>query len=165
MALLSEREMYPLSRVDHSRAHTKREREGRKRGGGVSETKHRFSPDSFANLADAKYSIGLVYACLFSIYRAEVEIVARVYRAIFDPFLHPRRLTARRPVATACSNTPVRHPPLFTTSKRRRCFFPLRCSKNFIRSLSDSGSARFMKFGDDLKLPRRVREFSSVSRR
>lgn len=65
-------------------------------------------------------------------------------------------------VATACSNTPVRHPPLFTTSKRRRCFFPLRCSKNFIRSLFSPGSAWFMKFGDDLKLLRRVREFSSV---
>jgi len=41
------------------------------------------------------------------------------------------------PVVTACSNTSVRHPPLFTTSKRRRCFFPLWCAKNFIRSLSN----------------------------
>lgn len=67
------REKYILSRIDHSQE---------------SETKHWFSPDSFVNLADVKYSI--VYACLFSIYRAEVEIVARVYRAIFDPFLHCR---------------------------------------------------------------------------
>jgi len=72
------------------------------------------------------------------------------------PFFRPSTL-----VATACSNTPVRHPPLFTTSKRRRCFFPLRCSKNFIRSLSSPDtSAGFMKFGDDLKLLRRARKFS-----
>lgn len=118
-----------------------------------SETKHRFSPDSFfVNLADAKYSIGLVHVCLFSIYRAEVEIAARVYRAIFNPFLRrlvsairciPRGAAARQrsgpsPLTRRNSlqqHTPVRHPPLFTTSKCRRCFFPLRCLKNFIRSL------------------------------
>lgn len=45
-----------LPRIDHSQQ---------------SEIKHRFSSDSFVNLAGAKYSIGLVYACLFSIYHAE----------------------------------------------------------------------------------------------
>lgn len=121
------------------------------------------------NLADAKYSIGLVYACLFSIYCAErwkswheftvqfsILFSTVVSPSATAPFFRPSTL-----VATACSNTPVRHPPLFTTSKRRRCFFPLRCSKNFIRSLSSPDtSAGFMKFGDDLKLLRRVREFS-----
>jgi len=129
-----------------------------------SEIKHRFSPDSFVNLADAKYSIGLVYACLFSIYRAErwkswheftvqfsILFSTVVSPSVAAPFFRPSTL-----VATACSNTPVRHPPLFTTSKRRRCFFPLWCSKNFIRSLSSSNTnAEFMKFGD-LKLLRRV---------
>lgn len=120
------------------------------------------------NLADAKYSIGLVYACLFSIYRAERWKLWHEFTVQFSilfstvvspsaaaPFFRPSTL-----VATACSNTPVRHPPLFTTSKRRRCFFPLQCSKNFIRSLSSLGtSAGFMKFGDDLKLLQCIREF------
>lgn len=116
------------SRIDHSQE---------------SEIKHRFSPDSFANLADAKYSIGLVYACLFSIYRAERwkswhEFTVQ-FSILFSTVVSPSAAApCFRPstlVATACSNTLVRHPPLFTTSKRRRCFFPLRCSKNFIRSL------------------------------
>lgn len=119
----------PLSQIDHSQE---------------SEIKHRFSPDSFANLADAKYSIGLVYACLFSIYRAErwkswheftVQFSILFSTVVVSPSAAAPCFRPSTLVATACSNTLVRHPPLFTTSKRRRCFFPLRCSKNFIRSL------------------------------
>lgn len=116
------------------------------------ETKHQFSLDCFTNIARRKIealSVSSLYVCLFSIYCVEVEIVARVYRAIFDLFLHssshhpaasrwrPIPPLFSTPVVTACSNTSVRHPPLFTTSKRRRCFFPLWCAKNFIRSLSN----------------------------
>lgn len=62
------------------------------------------------------------------------------FRSFSPPDVSPTHavlpLLPSSPIATACSNTSVRHPPLFTTSKRRRCFFPLWCAKNFIRSLS-----------------------------
>lgn len=121
------------------------------------------------NLTGAKYSIGLVCPCLFSIYRTERwkswhEFTVQfsiLFSTVVSPSAVAPSFLPSTLVATACSNTPVRHPPLFTTSKRRRCFFPLRYSKNFIRSLSNPGtSAGFMKFGDDLKLLRHVREFS-----
>lgn len=135
------------------------------------------------NLADAKIlSIGLVYACLFSIYRAEVEIVARVYRAIFDPFLRRlvsviRCVPARRRTTTRrwSSPNPSQQPAathsrpsssiIYHFEKSKMLLSARVCSKNFIRSpsglppppllspLADRTFALgFMKFGDDLKL-------------
>jgi len=115
-----------------------------------------------------------------------VEIVARVYRAIFDPFLR-RRLTTRcippsppprrrrrfsfpfpLPAASSCRNSLQQHsrpsPSIiyhFETSKMLLSTSAL--EKFHPQSLQRLGSASaLMKFGDDPKLPRRIRVPSSA---
>lgn len=132
------------------------------------ETKHRFSLDIFANVASGKIeapSVSSLYVCLFSIYRVEVEIVARVYRAIFDLFLHP---TSHRPTPSFPSAPPPRpsQQPAAILPFVTLHYLPLRNVEDAsfhsgARKISSADSpaslgSRFMKFGDDLKLLHRV---------
>jgi len=133
--------------------------------------------------------------CLFSIYRAKVEIVARVYRAIFDPFLR-RRLTTRcippsppprrrrRGVVAASPSFPPPPPPCprlvlsqqpaATLPSVTLHYLPLRNVEDAsfhsgarkissaVSSASRGSASVLMKFGDDPKLPRRIRVPSSA---